>query len=198
MRAWCVVASLALASVATGDTGWSVYDQKDGILYEQRSVVGSSFDEYRASVVVPKTPKETLGAIWAQVTDKTPRKQLHSTFIREQADEVVVYQQISVPAISDRDATFRIWKSPPSDDGTTEVHFEAANDLGPPPNPKFVRLTDVRGSWVVAPTPDGKTRLVYTSHSDPGGSVPAFVTRGAQKDHMVLDVTGILKRLGLR
>jgi hypothetical protein len=123
---------------------------------------------------------------------------MRSTFIREQPDEVVVYQQISVPAISDRDATFRIWKSPPGQDGTIEVHFVAANDLGPPPNPKYVRLTQVQGSWQVVPTADGKSRLIYTSHSDPGGSLPAFVTRGAQKDHMVIDVTGILKRLGLR
>ena len=67
----------------------------------------------------------------------------------------------------------------------------AANDVGPPPAKGIVRLPTLRGSWTVTPAPDGSADVIYLVHSEPGGSVPAFLVRGALVDSgrdVVLDV----------
>jgi hypothetical protein len=97
--------------------------------------------------------------------------------------------------VSDRDLVLRVRQLPPAADGTREVRFEAVRDGGPPPNPKFVRLSTVRGAWKVTPAADGRTQVEYTCYAEPGGSVPAMFTRGAQRDQIPVDVQNVLKKL---
>ena len=47
---------------------------------------------------------------------------------------------------------------------------------------KHVRMPVIRGGWILQPTATGGTHIVYTVLSEPGGSLPAFLARGAQVD----------------
>ena len=59
--------------------------------------------------------------------------------VKRSADEVVVYDQIHAPVVSDRDVVIRIRKMADGR-GSFEIQFESAPELGPPPAKGYVRL----------------------------------------------------------
>jgi hypothetical protein len=148
--------------------------------------------EYRATMQVAIAPAQALETIWKVVTDGPPPSVKNRQFVKRSDDEVVVYDQIRTPVVSDRDVTLRISKVVRDD--ALEVRFQSTDALGPPPDRRFVRLPMVRGAWTLVAV-QGGTRLTHVIYSEPGGSVPAFMIRGAQRNHMVSDVERMLSRL---
>ena len=176
---------LLFALSAAADESWQRYAEKNGITVERREVAGSKFYEHRAQVSVHKRPEVVLNAIWWGVMNALPKTVKKRTLLRSSQDEFLVYDELKTPVVSDRDATIRIWRS------GNEIRFETHNELGPPPNSKYVRLPVVRGYWLVAPEGDG-ARLTYVCYSEPGGSIPAWMVRGPQADQLFVDVQRIL------
>lgn len=179
---------LLLGSVAVAEEAWKPWSEKNGVRVQRRAVAGSKYYEHRAELTVPQAPDVVEQAIWSGIIDAPPKTVRKRTVISHTADEYVVYDELSTPVVSDRDAAIRIRRTP------HRIRFETANELAPPPNPKYVRLPMVRGSWEIIPEGNG-TRLVYTCYSEPGGSVPAWMVRGPQADQIFLDVQRILDRL---
>lgn len=169
------------------DPAWKAYDTQRGATFEKRAVPGSKYEEFRASLEVDRTPAEAMVAFWKVAADCTSTKELKKTLVRQGPDEVLIYEQLALSVVSDRDYTVRIWRLPPAADGTQVLRFETANDQGPPAAKGYVRLEVVRGSWTATPLPSGKTRLVFVTHSDPGGAIPAVFARGAQRDRFAVD-----------
>jgi len=198
--ALCVPALLALLLVRPARAGaeeavWKAYDKERGATFEKRAVAGSKYEEFRATMDVPQSPAQCMEVFWKVATDLNPTKELKKTRVRESADEILIYEQISLSLVSDRDYTIRIWRLPPAADGTRELRFETANDQGPAVAKGYVRLDVVRGVWRATPLPDGKTRLLFTTHSDPGGSIPAVFARGAQRDRFEVDFWAVADKL---
>jgi hypothetical protein len=181
---------------ARADDGWSTYDTHDGVTYEKRAVGGSRFAEYRATTAVAQSPAQTSAAVWSAVTDSVPATVKKRTVLSRGSDELVIYDQIHTPVVSDRDVTIRIRRATRGDE--LEIRFETANDVGPPPATGFVRLPVVRGRWLLSPSAGGGTRIVYQCYSEPGGSIPAFLVRGAQQSEVAKDVERVLSRLAAR
>jgi hypothetical protein len=166
---------------------------RNGVVYEKRAVQGAKLLEYRATTQVPLDPVQALEGIWKAITETPPPSEIKTRrVLKRTGDELVVYDQIDAPVVSDRDTTLRIYKVVRP--GALEVRFESSDALGPPPNPKFVRIPAIRGGWTLVAVPGG-TRLTYVCYSEPGGSVPAFLVRGPQRDHVTQDVERILTRL---
>lgn len=188
-----IAASLFCAMVATAARPghadeWQHVKDKQGVVYDRRSVAGSKFYEYRATFDVERAPADMVEAIWKDVT-KPPGAQVTKRELLKQSDsELVIHDQIKTPVVADRELTLRMWREPDA------VRFEARNDLGPPPLPGHVVLPRVRGSWVVTPS-GGGARVVYMCYSEPGGSVPAFMVRGTQQDQVMKDVEQVLRRM---
>ncbi len=183
-------AVVLLASGAHGDgDGWVTFKKTGSAEYERRAVPGSRYYEYRgrALVALPLPALTTL--IWAAITDHTPATVQRRVVLAHSDDEFVVYDQIHVPVIRDRDVAIRIHKTVSAN--ATTIAFANANELAPPSTNGRVRLPVVRGAWRLT-TATGGTLLEYSCYSEPGGSVPAFVVRGSQADEIVLDVERIL------
>jgi len=72
---------------------------------------------------------------------------------------------------------------------------ETANERGPAPKSGYVRIPAIHAGWYVEPDGHGGTRLGYFAFSEPGGSVPAWLVRGAQADRSMADVQRMVKRL---
>jgi hypothetical protein len=184
---------LLLASRGGADEPWKTYAVKDGVTLEKRAVPGSSYYEYRATTEVQVSPQVVLAGIWAAVGSPAPTVRKR-TVLRKSDNEILVYDQIHTPVVSDRDVTIDIRKSV-LPDGAVEVRFDSHNELGPPPEHGYVRLPVVRGGWRAEATGSGGSKISYTCYSEPGGSVPAFLVRGAQQDQVLVDVERILTRL---
>lgn len=180
---------------AAEEAPWKQYETRRGAVFEKRPVKGSSYDEFRGTLDVPQSPAQAAVVFWKVAADYTSTKDLKKTLIREGPNEIFIYEQISLSMVSDRDYTVRIWRDPPGADGSQVLHFEAANDQGPKVPEGYVRLEVVRGLWSATPLPDGKTRLVFTTHSDPGGSIPPVFARGAQRDRFQVDFWAVVDKL---
>jgi hypothetical protein len=117
----------------------------------------------------------------------------HREILAERADELVIYDQIRTPVVSDRDYTIVVTRRRAG----ARVTFECvtANERGPAPQKGYVRIAVVNAGWYVEPDGHGGTRLGYFAYSEPGGSVPAFLVRGAQADRSVADVVRMVARL---
>lgn len=210
-----LIAGVGVASAAAEEPWQPCAAGGDGVTLERRAVPGSKFYEYRASALVTATPDVVLRSIWSGVTDQLPETVKQRTMLRQSASTLLFYDQIKTKVVSDRDYTIRmIWQRHPQT-GVIEVPFVTANELGPPPAPGYVRVPTIRGDWIITPLRQDSaaasaadaaqgtqgngpamaaTRITYLCYSEPGGSIPAFMARGAQQDQVLLDIRRILAR----
>ena len=187
--------SSAVARSAEADESWRVMRDRDGITLERRAVEGSRFYEYRVRAHSTVSPAVAVERIWSGIGNEHPPTVKHRTVVRREADELVVYDQIHTPVVSDRDVTIRIRKSADGHGGF-DIAFESAPDQGPPPAVGYVRLTVVHGSWHIEPAPEGGSNIAYRCYSEQGGAIPAFLVRGAQQDSTLDEFERVLTRVG--
>lgn len=194
MRALVVL----LLAVGIGDVdardGWSTYATKEGVTLERRRAEGSRFYEHRAFVELPTVAIDRAAEeIWRALRGGDMDSLKHRDILAERADELVIYDQIRTPVVSDRDYTIvvrrrragaRVW-----------FECETANERGPAPQKGYVRIPSIVAGWFVEPSARGGTRLGYFAYSEPGGSVPAWLVRGAQADRSMADVVRMVHRL---
>jgi hypothetical protein len=178
------VVGLVVCAPARADDGWRRVDEKKGITVEKRAVPGSPWNEYRASARHPLPPERIFEAARADHRDDPRSRRYVKRYqvIRETDHERLVYEQVSAPVVSDRDYTVLIqWSTDPAR-RIYEIRFKVANDAGPPPVKGFVRIPDIHGYWRIEAAPEGGSLIEYVVYSDPGGSIPAWIARGAQVD----------------
>lgn len=174
--------------------GWRPDGQVDGMTVETRAVAGSSFEEVRVTASTPLGTDKLCRAVWGDGNMKThePGFKLRRV-ITETEDERWTYEQIAVPVVSDRDYTIHAKRTREAT-GLCQVFFETQNDRGPPPQPGFVRIPRIAGSWTIEPVDGGGAVVSYIVFSEPGGGVPAWLARGGQKKSVVAFMKTILKR----
>jgi hypothetical protein len=193
---FALVAASFVGAVARADSEWQVCARKEGVVLEKKAVEGSSFYEYRARSHITAAPAHALERIWAGVLDDHPPSVAKRIIVRHTDEEIVVYDQIHTPVVSDRDVTTRLRKLIDTRAGVFEIQFDTANELGPPPDAHHVRLPVVRGSWRLETDPAGGANIVYRCYSEPGGRVPAFLVRGAQQENLLKEFERVLVRIG--
>jgi ribosome-associated toxin RatA of RatAB toxin-antitoxin module len=185
---------LLLATPASGD--WEKLSDKAGFLVERRPVGGSSSYEIRVTTHSRLSPEAIFTTLWTQrdYPQFIPHlKQLD--ILSDTGDEKVIYEQIAVPLARDRDYTVRVRKRVDAASQRYEIAFRAANDAGPAPDARYVRVQRIKGSWLIEPDADGKgTLLRYTLFTDPGGAIPKWVANEAQREGAAELVAAVLKR----
>ncbi len=212
-----LLATAALAASAQAEEPFQpCANTADGITLERRAVPGSKFYEYRATAVAMATPEVVLRSIWNGNTEQLPATVKQRTVLSTSDTTMLFYDQIKTKVVSDRDYTLRFtWQRNPQT-GVIEVPFVTANELGPAPAPGHVRVPIIRGDWIITPIPAAAaaeaaktasaaavsgesaaaaaTRITYLCYSEPGGSIPAFMARGAQQDQVLIDIRRIVGR----
>jgi hypothetical protein len=199
MGIWVLAAVLAALGPgrAAAEEPWQackVKDaDKDNMSLEKRAVQDSKFLEYRAQVTSRLSAEAILRTLWGNLTDPPKGVVKQRQILRRSETEVVLYDQVRTPVVSDRDYTLRIWiEREPA--GTLHLKMHTAPELGPPPADKHVRIPIIRGEWTLVPTREGGAQVTFQCFSEPGGSVPAFMVRGAQQDQVVSDVRRVLAK----
>ena len=187
--------SLPVLAAADSPAGWQPYKAKRGVSVERRPVQGSHFFEYRATVTAPVSPEAVINHMWHFVSESRSPIIKKRQVLKQEPTELVMYDQVKTPVVNDRDYTLLVRKLSDASGHRYQMTFETANQLGPPVDPKHVRIPAIRGRWLIEPDGAGGSRLTYQSFSEPGGSIPAFMIHGAQTDQVIHDVEGLLKRL---
>ncbi len=185
--------------LARADEGlpWHGDGISDGVQVEHRAVAGSHFDELRLSMVTTLSVARICDAIYPKVfPTKLERRFKKQELLRETANERWTYEQISVPVVSDRDYVVHVKLEVPASTGQCAVSFVSEDDPTRPPPPGFVRIPAIRGHWDVFPLEGGKVSVQYKIFSEPGGGVPAFLSRGSQRSTAIEFMKLILSRAG--
>ena len=183
MRASFLVMCLGLAPIATrADEGWQRVTVRDGVTVDRRPVPGSKIYETRATASTKVAPAQLFRVLW----DRRAYKEFvpyvkHEDILAETATELLVYDQVRVPLVADRDYVVRIRGVV---DPSTQVHlieFFSDDSAGPPQAKDHIRVRNIRGGWELRPSASGGTDITYWMHSDPGGSIPAWIVNLVQK-----------------
>jgi hypothetical protein len=173
--------------------GFSKFDTAGDALGCVRPVPGSSYREYVVLVPVAAPPERVIEVAWKRTLDGIVDGLKHRDFIVREPRRIVFYDQIKTPVVSDRDYTCEAVRPPDDPSGRREIRFQSRNDLGPALDPHYTRIPALRAAWIAEPDGRGGTALRYLSYSEPGGSVPAFMVRGAQARHAMADVQQLVR-----
>jgi hypothetical protein len=187
--------TLSLGGLAAADEPWHWVSERNGVTLEKRAVVESRYFEYRARARTSVSAPVATARIWDGIGDERSPTLKHRTVLRRSDEELVVYDQIRAPVVSDRDVTIRIRKVADARSGSFEIAFESIGD-GPVAAAGYVRLPVVRGEWRIEPDGAGGANLAYRCYSEPGGSIPAFLVRGAQQSQVLDEFERALARVG--
>ena len=95
--------------------------------------------------------------------------------------EVLIYEQVDVPVVRDRDFVLRLRSLPadPTDPGTLRIEAGGTTHPAAPPDPQHIRMTDLWSSWTFRPRPGGGTVVTYDAYGDPAGALPGWLKRSA-------------------
>jgi hypothetical protein len=172
------------APATDGTDGWTVANQTDTLTVYTRPHTGSSIRECKAIGIIDAEP-----IVVKRVIDDTAEYPKFMPYVIETktlshtADGRVGYQRISPPIVGDRDYTVRVKCETKTGPGGTCYcnRWEVANDLGPAEVKGVTRVKITQGSWLLEPSPGGKTKATYTIYSDSGGGIPTFLLNSANK-----------------
>ncbi len=195
MRGHAVALLLLACTSQAGDGEWERLGEREGIVIERRSVGHSSIRELRLTARSPLPPAVLMATIWrheeyAQFLPYLKRLDV----LRDEGDAKLIYEQIRLPLVKDRDLTVRVTRTVSPDTGTYEVASLAVPDEGPPESRDYVRLRTSLARWSLAPGPDGGTAVTYTIRTDAGGRLPAWIFDAIQKDAAVKILRAMLDR----
>src|SRR5688572_7312802 len=189
---------LSIGATPAND-GWQETARKDGVVVFARAHEGTDRFETLAVSAIDAPPwvvKNAIDDIDRQ--DDMPYLK-EARVIRRDPRGAVIYHRMSPPFITDRDYTIRLRdESAVRADGTIVYvqSWRTANELGPPPRPKVVRVPSVEGYWRLEPIDGGKrTRASYFVYSDPGGAIPQNIANWGSESAMPSIFKALRKRV---
>jgi ribosome-associated toxin RatA of RatAB toxin-antitoxin module len=191
-----VVALLLVASIGHTDDGqWEPLGERDGIVIERRRAGDSRIRELRLTASSPLPPAAVTATLWnhdeyVQFLPYLKRLDV----LRDEGDAKLIYEQVHVPIVKDRDLTLRVTRTFSADTGTYEIASLAVPGEGPPENRDHVRVRTSLARWRLAPAADGGTAVTYTIRTDGGGRLPAWIFDAIQKDAAVKILRAMLDR----
>lgn len=175
---------LSIFIVSTGlvalkvDKDWTLRKNEDGIKVYTRPVSGSALDEFKGTCIVDAQTQELAELLKdvASYPDWLPNCS-EAQLIKREGNVQIHYSQTEAPfPVSNRDCYYRytyIQKGP-----DYEVKMTALPDYGPQ-REGVVRMKKVQGHWYFQALKDGRSRVSYQVHADPGGSIPSWLTNSA-------------------
>lgn len=173
-----------LLALAASD-GWTVAARTGDVEVQEREHPGSRVRDVQTVAVVDAPPAVVRRVLtdWARWAEVMPYTREGRVVAVEEGGRVVhLYTVVDPPVVSRRDYTMRLVDEGPVGGGALRVSW-TASDKGPPPRAGVVRVTIVEGFWLLEPVDGGaRTRATYRLHTDPGGSVPAFAARLANRE----------------
>src|SRR6185503_1139537 len=148
-------------------------DVEDGIVIETRDVEGSALREVRATTHTDVDPPAIAAVLWRHEEHPSFVPHLrHVEVVRDAGDQRIVYEQIGVPLLRDRDVVLRVRRQVDPSSGVIDVRTTAIADEGPPETSRFVRVRTSAGHWHLVPAPSGGTDVTYSIRTDVGAPCP--------------------------
>lgn len=181
------VTFLLLVGPGRADSGkWELGKNEGGIAVWTRDVAGSDFKEFYAQMTV-STSLSTLVA----VMDDTPN---YTKFMHNCTEAKILwskqtktseirytYTVMDPPVVSNRDIISKSVLTQDPDTKIVTISVTGAPDYTSR-REDHVRVTKMSGYWKFIPKGDGKVKVVYQLHSEPGGGIPGWLANSGAVD----------------
>ncbi len=179
--------ALVLALAVTGE--WRIDDPAWRAVYQKRTVSRSTRARCLiAAFVRSKAERIVDVACGASVGRDNGHKDHYAEFmpfvneaqvLDRQPSSQLFYQRLTPPVVSDRDVVLAISVERDERMGIFKATWTSVGDRGPAPIRGVVRLTDVRGQWMVERLTETASRLTYFAFIEPGGAIPRWMANRA-------------------
>ncbi|WP_041948419.1 START domain-containing protein [Turneriella parva] len=180
MRISSLLPFLALAAAIFAEEPWIRSLEKAGIVIETRKVSGSDYKEFRATMRVNASLQKSLAVMQDFNGYKSWMKDCKESrrLVELSPSSGIVYSLQSTPwPISEREAVVRYSYQKTAKPATALIWLAAAPDALPP-TPGKVRIAKLKGYWRFRELDAGHTEVIYSMHSEPGGSLPGWAAAG--------------------
>jgi hypothetical protein len=196
-----VLFSFSIHAAASDSSEWELEKEKEDIQLKiyTREISGSSLKEFKGEMIV-EAKLTTLAALLLD-SNAAPQwmHQCEKFEVIEQSDprNAVIYFINAAPwPASDRDAVISSSMIQDPETLTLRVDIKALVDRLPK-NDDYVRIPRMTGLWSFSLLSDGKVKVVYQVHAEPGGSLPAWLTNSVVVDTPYYTLRNMLKMLKL-
>ncbi len=163
--------------LAAQESGWRLERDKKGVQIHTRAVEGSAFREIRGTTRIEGQLSSIIAALqdmsfWPKLNEIIASAQLHQQL---SDTESLIYMQMDMPwPVSDRDVLNR--RKIEQDEVSKAVTLtEVATQGVLAENDDYVRIVQSTQRWTLTPMQDGSVEVVWTTHTDPNGPIPAAI-----------------------
>lgn len=163
---------------------WELRKNEDGIRVYTRPVKGSSFDAFKAEMVLETSVDELVSIIrnidkHAHIFPDT--KEI--TILDRPTDSTHIHYSVTNAPwpVDDRDAILILeFKRNPKTGVVVITSSALPNYL--PEKEDMVRIVKSTNAWTFIPEGAGKVRIIYEVQAEPGGSIPDWLANSAAVD----------------
>ena len=171
---WLLGAVLMLGLAQVQAAQWRLVKDEAGIRVYLQQIPGSSFQAFRGVTRI-RTDMPRLLALQDDVSAACAWIHACSEqrLLKHEGNLSWAYSRFHTPwPVQPRDSILQVTTTRDADGRVTRTLHGVADYL--PLQPGFVRVSNVEGFWRLTPL-DGEIEVVYQVHSEPGGSVPAWL-----------------------
>ncbi len=191
-----IIASLASFTFINLDGKWKLDKNKNGIKVYTRTKTGSNFKEYKAEATI----NASISTIFAVLKDgKNMTKLFPSTLKAEviktySESSYAYYLQLKAPwPVDNRDGVFKNEFS--YDKKTKTGYIKGYNSTLKSVQKGFTRIKLISANWTLQYVSPTQTKLTYQAHSNPGGSLPAWLANSSVVDFPFGTLTNLKERV---
>ena len=175
-----ILGILLAPGTGSSEAEWKLALQRDGIEVSTRAVAGSDLDEFIGTTVIDAS----VNVIEAVIDDVPAAPQWmvdcrEARIIRKIDENVSVVLNVTKTPwpMWDRETLLVSMKQKDAKTGTVTFSFHSIKDPDVPIGRKNVRIPAIDGQWVLNAIGEGHTKVTYAVKSNPGGSVPRFISQ---------------------
>ena len=163
---------------------WQLKKTAEGISVYTRKVEGSPILEFKATMTVD-APVAKIIPLFEDVKGLTSwyYQCTHSELIKDEGpQDKILYIVLHLPwPVTERDSVFMRSKSTDEKNLNISYSIQALPELIPVRKGK-IRVLMIHSLWRFTSLPNGKTEIYFRQHSNPGGSIPAFLVNAMSVD----------------
>jgi hypothetical protein len=162
---------------------WNLERDRQGIKVFTRKSAKNSMKDSRAELIVKGTPDNIINEFRNIMNHKNWMHRISTSEMIKKVsnNEFYAYYVASAPwPVSDRDAVvhYFIKKEP---NGNYIIYARGKPEMIPHKDGK-VRIPKLDSIWEITALPNGYSKIVYTTSSEPGGNVPVWLTNSSATD----------------
>ncbi len=176
---------------------WKLSKNKNSIKIYTRTVAKSSFKEFKATTTVDAS----VATIFSVIKDTKNMGKLFPNVVKAELvktyseSSYIFYLELKAPwPVDNRDGVF---KYNLSYDKNKKIGYAKGSDKSSLKTKKkgIVRITLNHANWILKQITANKTAITYQSHSNPGGSLPAWIANSSVVDFPFKTLSNLKERV---